>query len=281
MNWYNDFLNKLKNSGIADADTQLCVLTEFVSGIPYSEIIKKRILAAKDKKVFLSLLSDEQIEDLENKVFLRAEGVPLQYITGKTDFYGREFRCRRGVLIPRFDTETLVDAALTVLNDGDSLLDLCCGSGCAGITLALERKIMLDLADISPDAVELARVNAEQYGVNAGIFLYDVFHDKLKKQYNVIVCNPPYIKSGEIKDLSKDVRTEPVLALDGGIDGLDFYRYISSNYTYALKPGGRFVFECGAGQSEAVADLLEKAGFADISVKKDYAGINRVLIAGI
>lgn len=278
MGWYSDNLLKLKSADISNAEGELCALIEFISGISYSEILKKRLLAKTNEDCILDIIPKTKVEKLSELVCLRVGGEPLQYITGKTDFYGYEFFCKKGVLIPRFDTETLIDTALEVLNKGDIVLDLCCGSGCIGITLALEKNITLTLADISPDAVSLTTKNADYHGVNAEIIFHDVFNDKLNKQYNVIVCNPPYIETNEINTLSKDVQNEPALALDGGADGFCFYRYIISNYKYALKSGGYLIFECGINQAPQIAAMLENSGYKDIIIKKDYANIERVLI---
>lgn len=210
----------------------------------------------------------------------RAAGEPLQYITGEAPFYGRDFIVNENVLIPRFDTETLVDAALPYLSGGERILDLCTGSGCILITLMLEGPPGLagTGSDISPGALACARANAERYGAAADFVLSDVF-ENVSGRYDLITANPPYIRSGDIEGLDREVRDhEPALALDGGEDGLIFYRNIAKGAREHLTEKGVLAFEAGFDQAEDVADILNENKFTDIRILRDQAGRDRVII---
>ncbi|MDO5702464.1 MAG: peptide chain release factor N(5)-glutamine methyltransferase [Lachnospiraceae bacterium] len=210
----------------------------------------------------------------------RAAGEPLQYITGTAPFYGRDFTVNEDVLIPRFDTETLTEAALPYLSGGDRILDLCTGSGCILITLLLEGPPGLKGtgSDISPGALACARANAERFGVSADFILSDLF-ENVTGTYDLITANPPYIRSRDIRELDREVRDhEPSLALDGGEDGLIFYRNIAKGAGEHLTGKGVLAFEAGFDQAEDVAHILNENGFTDIHIIRDQAGRDRVII---
>lgn len=213
---------------------------------------------------------------------------PLQYIIGKEKFFGLEFIVNEHVLIPRPETEVLVETALNIIDIARSaqntvkVLDLCTGSGNIAISLtknAANCKIVA--SDISSDAIEIAKENARLNGVFEKIIFIksDLFRD-IEGRYDLIVSNPPYIARGEFETLQKEVLKEPMLALDGGADGLDFYRRIFSAAPGHLAHGGYCMAEIGFGQLSAVKDIIEKTkGFKFIEAKVDQYGIDRVVVA--
>lgn len=206
---------------------------------------------------------------LEELVSRRKSGEPLQYILGKWEFMGLPFYTRHCALIPRQDTETLCEEALSI--GGKTLLDLCCGTGCIGVSLAKLGGFEVAFGDISPDCLALARENAALNGVAGSFVLTDMFGN-ISGSYDMICVNPPYIPTSEIASLQAEVKREPRLALDGGADGLDFYRRISRDYAAHLSPGGTLLMEVGAGQAEDVAEMFPKA-----EIIKDICGIKRVV----
>lgn len=193
---------------------------------------------------------------LEELVSRRKSGEPLQYILGKWEFMGLPFYTRHCALIPRQDTETLCEEALAI--GGKTLLDLCCGTGCIGVSLAKLGDFEVTFADISPDCLALARENAALNGVAGSFVLTDMFGN-ISGSYDMICVNPPYIPTSELASLQAEVKREPRLALDGGADGLDFYRRISRDYAAHLNPGGALLMEVGAGQAEDVAAMFPNA----------------------
>lgn len=193
---------------------------------------------------------------LEELVSRRKSGEPLQYILGKWEFMGLPFYTRHCALIPRQDTETLCEEALSI--GGKTLLDLCCGTGCIGVSLAKLGGFEVTFADISPDCLALARENAALNGVPGSFVLTDMFGN-ISGSYDMICVNPPYIPTSELASLQAEVKREPTLALDGGADGLDFYRRIARDYAAHLNPGGTLLMEVGAGQAEDVAAMFPNA----------------------
>ena len=195
-------------------------------------------------------------ESIDGIVKRRARGEPLQYILGKWEFMGLPFYTRSCALIPRQDTETLCEEALSI--GGKTLLDLCCGTGCIGVSLAKLGGFEVTFGDISPDCLALARENAALNGVSGKFLLTDMFSD-ISEGYDLICVNPPYIPTSELASLQAEVKREPRLALDGGADGLDFYRRISRDYAAHLNPGGALLMEVGAGQAADVAEMFPNA----------------------
>ena len=208
---------------------------------------------------------------LEELVSRRKSGEPLQYILGKWEFMGLPFYTRPCALIPRQDTETLCEEALKINGRGKTLLDLCCGTGCIGVSLAKLGGFEVTFGDISPDCLALARENAALNGVAGSFVLTDMFGN-ISGSYDMICVNPPYIPTSELASLQVEVKREPVLALDGGADGLDFYRRIARDYAAHLSPGGALLMEVGAGQAADVAAMFPKA-----EIIKDICGIERVV----
>jgi release factor glutamine methyltransferase len=220
----------------------------------------------------------------------RLQGEPLAYLLGAWDFYGRTFQLNTSCLIPRADSETMIDTALDFLKTPTKhldILDLCCGSGCLGITLALELAkknvtVSITLADISSEALAMAVENARHLGVTPTPTLLniDALADPVPAtQWDVILFNPPYLTTAELTGPYKDsLAFEPALALDGGADGLVFYRAFSLRWLSALAPGGLALLEIGQGQAETVLSLLAGRGLT-LDAHADLTGIKRIISA--
>ena len=239
----------------------------------------------------LLLCYDLEIEDeIEEEYFKliskRAEGMPCQYIIGETEFMGLKFFVDPSVLIPRQDTEILVENALDIINKNGfkKVLDMATGSGCIAISLAKMSEAEVCATDIARDALWTARKNAEFNGVydKMEFIKSDLFENIPKDEshlYDMIVSNPPYIKTDVIPTLMPEVKDyEPMKALDGGKDGLDFYSKITSQVSNYLKTNGYLLFEIGFDQGADVSEILRNNGFEDIKVIKDYAGLDRVVM---
>lgn len=208
----------------------------------------------------------------------RAAREPLQYITGEQNFCGVSIRVDPRVLIPRQDTEVLVEMVLSTADRG-SLLDLCTGSGCIAAALGtLGHFSSVTASDLSADALQVAEQNLKRAGVRAEILRSDLFGAFAGRKFDVITANPPYIESSVIETLAPEVRNfEPREALDGAADGLLFYRRLAAESPEHLNRGGRVFFEIGSGQRERVLALLSEAGFTGLLCKKDLAGLDRVV----
>ena len=214
---------------------------------------------------------------------------PLAYLTGEREFYGRAFTVDRRVLIPRPETEHLVDAVVAFLRDrGDSpsaVLDLCTGSGCIAVTIALAAPhAALDAVDLSPAALDVARLNVARHGLAARVTLHEgsLFKPLGDKRFDVIASNPPYIPSDEVPALMPDVsHHEPHLALDGGPDGTLVLRSLVAGAPQHLLPGASLVVELGHDQGPAAIAIARAAGFPTVGVTLDYARLDRVLCADL
>lgn len=268
---------KLEAAGKESSAFDARALLSFVAGIPFSKVP----LHYGDE------LPEEQQAQYEQLIERRIDGEPLQYITGEQEFMGLTFHVDPRVLIPRLDTEILAEEAVGYVNDKLSggaanirVLDLCCGSGTLGLSIAKLAGSTVVLADISEDALDVARENAETLGVAEKVtFVQSDLFENVQGVFDLIVCNPPYIRSDVIPMLDEEVRGhEPVLALDGGADGLDIYRRIAEEAPCRLRDGGRLMLEIGFDQAEDVANLLEP-DFQGINTKKDLAGFDRVVSA--
>lgn len=228
-------------------------------------------------------LEGAELERLRELVKRRRAREPIAYLRGEREFYGLPFRVDRRVLVPRPDTETLVDVGLartTQVSMSMRQLDLCTGSGCVAIAMAKKRPTASVLAtDKSPDALTVAKENAYRLGAyNVGFRQSDLFAEVRGARFDVITANPPYIPSEEIETLDADVRDfEPRLALDGGADGLDLVRRIVAEAPDFLAPGGVLAMEIGAGEAEETARLLGERGFSDVRADRDIARIERVV----
>jgi release factor glutamine methyltransferase len=228
-------------------------------------------------------LTPEERGAYRERIERRAAGEPLAYILGKKEFFGREFHVDSRVLIPRPETEGLVELTLPHLPAGAvaRALDLCTGSGCLGITLALERgSLEVDLVELDPGAAEVARGNIERWEVGDRVHLLvgDLFAP-VEATYDLIVSNPPYVPSGELPGLSREVRREPSLALDGGRDGLDVVRRIAARAGTHLHPGGMLAMELAIPQPAEVVPLLLEAGFSRAERRQDFTHRDRYVIA--
>ena len=223
-------------------------------------------------------ITQDAQKEYEIAVQKRAEHIPLQYIIGEQEFMGLRFKVNSNVLIPRQDTETLVEQVLKIVKPRMKVLDLCTGSGCVLISVLKNAPELTGMgSDISKTALLVAKENAKLHEVDAEWVRSDLF-DNITETFDVIMANPPYIPTGEILSLMPEVRDfEPENALDGGADGLDFYRKIAGQVKDYLNPGGYVYMEIGYDQGEAVSELMRNAGFTEVEVIKDLARNDRVV----
>lgn len=227
-------------------------------------------------------LDAEACKSFLHMIEQRKQGTPLQYILGSWDFMGLEIKCEPGVLIPRSETEILAQEVILFvekLPGVPTILDICTGSGCIGISVAkFCPQSVVTLSDINPQALTLAQQNA---GINKVAdrlsFVKSDLFKNITGRFNCIIANPPYIPTGEIDSLQEEVKKEPILALDGGVDGLDFYRKIIPSSLDILLPGGSIFLEIGHDQSKAVAEILRLNGFKAIVTIKDLQSRDRVV----
>jgi release factor glutamine methyltransferase len=231
---------------------------------------------------FVQNISDSDVLKIMDIAKKRAEHVPIAYIFGKTNFFGRDFKVNENCLIPRLDTEILVEEAIKCIkkkNQVVSVLDIGTGSGAIAITIASETSAKVTAVDVSKKALEIAEENAKANNANVKFVLSDLYENIKGERFDLIVSNPPYIETGVIETLDREVAShEPILALDGGEDGLNFYRRIIQDAKFHLNPHGMIFFEIGYNQSQSVRKLLEK-DFENIKVVKDYGGNTRVVFA--
>ncbi|NLL17802.1 MAG: peptide chain release factor N(5)-glutamine methyltransferase [Clostridia bacterium] len=274
----------------------LCEAVSFLGklGIPHPRLEAEVLLAALLEEDRVKLLTyDERLlslslwEDYRSLLVKRAEGIPLQYLTGKQEFMSLTFQVNPSVLIPRADTEVLVEKVLSYRADNSlpksgSIVDVGTGSGAIAVSLAYywpEAKITG--VDISPEALAVARENGAANGVKVEWVLGDLLTPFIDSgvKFHLIVSNPPYIAAAEMPELPRDVQREPALALDGGPDGLAYYRRLIGQAPLCLTPNGIVAFEIGWDQGPAVKDLLAKAGFTQVQIGQDYAGRDRIVTA--
>lgn len=230
-------------------------------------------------------VKEEEYERFMEYVKRRCSREPLQHILGKAYFFGYEFKVNSDVLIPRSDTEILVEEALKITRNDSVVIDMCTGSGCIILTLALEKHLKRGIGvDISAEALEVAEQNRNSLlAENIDFVQSDLFGSmaecfKTGEKADMIVSNPPYIPTAVINGLSDEVRLyDPMLALNGYDDGLHFYRKITSQASAYLKRGGYLLYEIGYDQSEQVEKLMNDAGFEEVSTVKDLAGLDRVV----
>lgn len=260
----------LLRAGVPDAKVDAWYLFEHITGMNRASYF----LHTEDEMPAFAA------EQLAGAIKLRCDRIPLQYITGSQEFMGYSFLVSPATLIPRQDTEVLVEE-VSKTAQGKSVLDLCTGTGC--ILLSLAKMCQLSRAvgtDISPEAIQTAIRNAERLSAEAEFYCGDLFGAVPEERFDIIVSNPPYIPSEEINELMPEVKDhEPLTALDGDTDGLKFYREIIKNADRYLKQQGKLFFEIGCEQGTAVSALLSEAGYQDIRVIKDLAGLDRVVCA--
>ena len=260
----------LSQAGVPEADLDAWYLLEYVTGIG-----RASFYAEPDRE-----LTADWAGRYEEAVARRSRRIPLQHITGEQEFMGLSFLVNDQVLVPRQDTELLVEEALKYLKPGMRFLDLCTGSGCILLSLLHYCPGAEGIgADLSPGALGMAEKNRDRLGLPARLVQSDLF-EKIEGSFDLIVSNPPYIPSGAIPGLMEEVRThEPLMALDGHEDGLYFYRRLAKESPRYLKDGGRLCLEIGFDQGESVPALLRDEGFDEIEVVRDLAGLDRVVKA--
>lgn len=257
----------LKKMGITEGELDAWYLFSYCL-----QMDRTQFILHSDREV-----TEDQFSGYQTLLRKRGEHIPLQYITGEQEFMGLKFRVTKDVLIPRQDTEVLVEEVLRQAQ-GKDILDLCTGSGCIIISLFKLGNIKSGIgADISGKAISVARENARK--LEAGVtFIESDLYSQVMGKYDIIVSNPPYIPTGDITRLMEEVKDhEPILALDGSADGLYYYRLILDGLKRFLKPGGYVFFEIGYNQGEAVGELMREAGLMDITIINDLAGLNRVI----
>ncbi|HKM28554.1 MAG TPA: peptide chain release factor N(5)-glutamine methyltransferase [Anaerovoracaceae bacterium] len=283
---------QLAEAGVADAAIDTKLLYCYMMNMTESQFIL----------AWQNALPDSLCEEFFKLLEIRTSGVPVQYIIGYQEFMGLKFEVNEKVLIPRQDTETMVEDAISIVNENKlrgedfpikpkkswDVLDLCCGSGAIGISLAkFCPNARVTGSDVSNDALQVARENAKSLGMSSKVSfvsgdLLQPFKGKFsKKKFDMIISNPPYIESLVIPTLQREVKDhEPMMALDGGEDGLDFYKKIISDVAENLKKEGVLVLEIGYNQMEQVKALLENTfKFENITGLKDLAGRDRIVIA--
>lgn len=281
MKTYNEIYfsarTALRNCGIEAYNLEARIIVSYAAG-------KTSVELMRDMPLYTTPAVEQKVYDLCER---RIKGEPVAYLTGSWEFYGLPMVVTRDVLIPRMDTELLVDAAKELLlgrKMDARVLDLCCGSGC--ITCAVGHELpaaKLVAVDISANALDVCRRNVALNRLSGRAMCMQA--DALTSppmsvgQFDLIVSNPPYIPSEEIHLLDTSVKDyEPLWALDGGEDGLRFYRAIIKNWRSCLKSGGAFIFEVGEGQAQDVCDMLSSASFSSVYTKKDTLGVDRAVI---
>lgn len=250
-----------------------------------AKMIMLSSLKIDEEQLILSLNKDireTQLLDFENKIRRRLEGEPISKIVNFRYFWNNRFYVDKNVLDPRPDSETLIEAIINDYDDGQKLdiLDLGTGSGCLILTLLSIFKKSSGLAvDISEDSLQIARKNAGLLGINTISFKHSNWNDNITEKFDLIVSNPPYIKTGDIKELPKEVKFfDPMISLDGGIDGLDCYRYIAKDIRKNLNNNGRIYLEIGKDQDLDVETIFTNNGFKLFKKLKDLNSIYRVMV---
>lgn len=269
---FNLITKKLTEAGAESPAFDASELISFVLGTPYTPALDKE-----------TEMSDKDYHKLLTLAERRAAGEPLQYIIGQWEFYGYPFKVGKGVLIPRDDTEVALRASFEHLDktENPKILDLCAGSGTLAVTLKkLYPNAEVTAVEISEDAFFYLRENANLNSadinmINGDIFkVYESFEDKY---FDLIISNPPYLTTEELKSMQKELYFEPELALNGGDDGMIFYRGIIPLYTPKLKSGGQLIFELDGSQAEYTAELMKAENYGDIEIFDDLGGIHRVI----
>ena len=252
-----------------------------------AELLLAHALGCDRVRLYLDFdkpLGEAELAAYRELVRRRADREPTAYLVGRKEFYGRPFRVDARVLIPRPETEVVLEAALATLPAGGQALDLCTGSGALGVTLALERPgAQVTATDVSAEALEVARDNAARLGAAGMTFLGGDLYDRVApgRRFDVIVSNPPYVPRGELDTLAPEVRREPLLALDGGDDGLAISRRIAAGAPARLRPGGALVLEMHESHLDALPSICLECGFARAEAHRDLAGLPRFVVAHV
>lgn len=267
---YEYGVKKLEEAGVGEAKLDARLLLEYI--------------CHTDRNTLL-VHGDSERNAMEEQFYYmciekRAARIPLQHITGEQEFMGLTFRVNEHTLIPRQDTEILVEEGMRHMFDGMRILDMCTGSGCILLSLLkYSNECEGTGVDISDEALKVATENAERLGLKAEFVQGDLFENLPDKKYDMIISNPPYIETAVIETLMPEVREhEPIQALDGSEDGLFFYQRIVEKAGGFLTKGGWLLFEIGYNQGEAVRELMKEQGFQNIEIVKDYAGLDRVVL---
>lgn len=264
---YKTSVAKLEAAGVMDASMDAWLLFEYVTGMD-----RTRFFMGKQME-----MPEAQKLEYDRLIEKRAERIPVQHLTGMQEFMGLNFKVNEHVLVPRQDTEVLVEEGLKRCRPEMQVLDMCTGSGCIAISIAKLSKAQVTAVDISLDALQVARANGKANEVMVDWRESNLF-EKVPETYQMIISNPPYIRSAVIETLSPEVREhEPMLALDGTEDGLYFYREITRQAIEHLEEGGWLLYEIGHDQGEAVKTIMSEL-FSDVSVIKDLAGLDRVVV---
>ena len=266
---YKQGVSALEQAGIEEAALDARLLLEAVCGTDRTALYAhgEKELTKEEKKRYL-----EQIK-------CRTERIPLQHILGETEFMGLTFLVNKDVLCPRPDTEVLVEEVLKHLHDGMRILDIGTGSGCILLSLLHYSNDCTGIGiDISEKALQVAKANAKRFSIEQAHFVESNLFDKAEGRFEIVVSNPPYIKRDEIEHLMPEVKDhEPHLALDGGEDGLFFYREITEKARDYLPGGGMLFYEIGCKQGEAVSEIMRECGFREVEIVKDFSGLDRVV----
>ena len=260
-------VSKLNEFNIDDSTTKVRILLSSLLNV------SKEKLLIMDEEVDEKLV--ERFNDNINKLI---KGVPVQYLVNKQSFYGMDFFVDNRVLIPQPDTECLVEEGLEFLKGKENakVLDLCTGSGAIAISLAKNSDATIYASDISKDALDVAKLNATTLSADITFIESDLLKN-INEKFDLIISNPPYIKTDVIELLSDEVKNEPILALDGKEDGLYFYKEIIKNAKGFLNPNGKLLFEIGFDQKESVTKLFEEEEYINVYSKKDLAGLDRIV----
>ena len=270
---YNQVKKALKDAGITPANFEAKQIIRYVTGYKDSEILSRY-------NEQLSPLKQTALNAIVNR---RLQHYPLQYILGEWSFFGYDFYVGEGVLIPRADTEILVETALDFLKDKTdaAVLDLCAGSGCIGIVINKKTEIPVDAVEKYSNAFEYLEKNIKRNKANVNPILADVFDFSPDKKYDLIVSNPPYVSAAGLDIVDEETAHEPDSALYGGEDGLIFYHTIAKRYKEFLKMGGMLAVEIGFDQKDSVTKILKLNGYKNVGVKKDYGGNDRVVFGTV
>ena len=260
------------------------------AGVPDAEVDAQLLLSHVTGQNPLNLRLDgwSQVSLADETAFRalcekRKTRTPLQYLTGVQSFLGRDFYVDERVLIPRPETELLAERAIALLKASPCppvSLDLCCGSGCLAVSMALgDARAEVHAADLSKDALAVTQQNADRLGAKVRLHQGDLFDALPRMRFNLIVSNPPYIPAADCLELQEEVRREPMIALDGGVDGYAFYRRIAADAPRFLEPGGTLLMEVGFDQAERVMALCQAAGLIPVAIHEDYQHIARMVEA--